>query len=62
MEENKTYGEALKELERLVAAIEDPERSLEGLAADVRTATELVKYCQAHLKSPEDELTNIINS
>ncbi|MFA6334439.1 MAG: exodeoxyribonuclease VII small subunit [Bacteroidales bacterium] len=54
--QNKSYQEALLELQELVAKIEDPDSNLETISNDVKRALELVKYCQLQLRSYEEEI------
>lgn len=53
---NKTYQEALQELQELVTKIEDPDSNLETISQDVKKALDLVKYCQLQLRSYEEEI------
>jgi exodeoxyribonuclease VII small subunit len=53
------YREALQEIEKLLAKIEDPETSFDQLSLDVKRATELVEYCRKQLRSYKEEIDNI---
>lgn len=57
--QNKSYEEALLELQELVAKIENPESKLEEISKDVKKALELVKYCQLQLRSYEEEIEKL---
>ncbi|MEN6618968.1 MAG: exodeoxyribonuclease VII small subunit [Rikenellaceae bacterium] len=57
---DKTYQNALRELQELVVRIEDPSSNLETISQDVRKALELVKYCQIQLRSYEEEIEKLI--
>ncbi len=55
----KSYKEALSELQLLVEKIEHPDSELETISVDVKKALELVKYCQKQLRSIEEEIENL---
>ena len=55
----KSYKEALKELEELVVKIEDPATNIEEISAEVKRALELVNYCQLQLRSYRDEIDKL---
>lgn len=55
----KSYQEALSELEKLVAEIENPQRSLTEISEDVKKAVELVSQCRELLRKSEENLNNI---
>jgi len=55
----KSYKEALKELEELVVKIEDPATNIEEISAEVKRALELVNYCQLQLRSYKDEIDKL---
>ena len=56
---DKSYKEALKELEELVVKIEDPATNIEEISAEVKRALELVHYCQLQLRSYRDEIDKL---
>ena len=56
---DKSYKEALKELEELVVKIEDPATNIEEISAEVKRALELVNYCQLQLRSYKDEIDRL---
>lgn len=53
----RDYSQTMAEIERLVKAVEDPERDLASIGADVRKAAELIKWCRAYLRGSEQEIT-----
>ena len=55
----KSYKEALKELEELVVKIVDPATNIEEISAEVKRALELVNYCQLQLRSYRDEIDKL---
>ena len=56
---DKSYKEALKELEELVVKIEDPSTNIEEISAEVKRALELVNYCQLQLRSYKEEIDKL---
>ena len=56
---DKSYKEALKELEELVVKIEDPATNIEEISAEVKRSLELVNYCQLQLRSYRDEIDKL---
>lgn len=60
MKKNMTYEEAFSELEALVRKIEDPQRNLNGLSDDVKTAMELVRRCKECLKGDEEKINVLL--
>lgn len=61
MKEKMSYEEAFTELERLVTAIEDPERDLSGIENDVKRAMELIQYCKDTIRGEQEKIETIIN-
>ena len=55
----KSYQEAFSELEKLVADIENPQRSLTEISEDVKKAVELISQCRELLRKSEESLNNI---
>jgi exodeoxyribonuclease VII small subunit len=51
-----TYENALKELQIIVAAIENEEVSIDELTEKVKRAGELIKYCKEKLRKVEAEI------
>ncbi|MEO5892380.1 MAG: exodeoxyribonuclease VII small subunit [Ferruginibacter sp.] len=50
METSLTFDKAFSELEKLVEEIEDENIQLDTLAAKVKIANELIKYCEVNLR------------
>ncbi|MGN0191059.1 MAG: exodeoxyribonuclease VII small subunit [Candidatus Cryptobacteroides sp.] len=52
MQEKKIfdYAEAVAELEKIAATVEDPATPLEDIDSHLRRASELVRQCQAWLR------------
>ncbi len=56
--ENKTFDQAWHELENLMTEMEDEAMPLDALAVKVKTARQLIRYCEDKLRSIEKDLTN----
>lgn len=62
MENNDmTYGEALAELERILASLRGDSCDIDTLAERTARAAELLKYCRARLTRTEDELAKVLD-
>ena len=60
METALTYEAAFTELEDIYQAISNDAVSVDELAEKVKRAAVLVDYCQAKLKSTEEEINKIV--
>ncbi len=60
MEENRKYEEVFAELEALVAGIEDPERDLSAIGADVRKAMDLIAWCRDYIRGSQEEIEKLM--
>jgi exodeoxyribonuclease VII small subunit len=56
METSRGFDQAFKELEKLVAEIEDENIQLDELADKVKEANTLIRYCETRLRSIADEI------
>lgn len=58
MEDNKemTYGQAVSELERIVAAMESDNCDIDRLSAMTTRALELLKFCKERLFKTDKEV------
>lgn len=56
----KNYEEAYGELEKLVAEIEKPERSLEAVAVDVKKALELIARCRECIRGDKEKIDKLL--
>lgn len=54
------YEQSLTQLEGLVAAIEDPQRDLNGIADDVRKAMDLIRWCREYIRRGEAEMEKLL--
>ena len=59
MEENIKYEEALAQLETIVRKMEQNEYDIDELAAQLKTAQRLIKFCKDKLTKTEEELQKI---
>lgn len=50
------YGDAVQQLEQLVASLESGQMPLEDLLAQYQRGTELLRYCQDRLRVIEDQV------
>ena len=55
-----TYAEAMVEIERILARLRNEELDVDGLAAEVKRATELIARCKARLLKAESEVNKIL--
>lgn len=60
MEEKLNYKAAFEELNDICKSIELESFSVDELAAKVKRAADLLKFCEAKLRSTEEEINGII--
>lgn len=51
-----SYGEAVQELEQLIAALESGQLPLEELLGQYQRGAELLRYCRERLQAVEDQV------
>ena len=51
-----SYGDAVQQLEHLVAGLESGQMPLEDLLTQYQRGTELLRYCRDRLQSIEDQV------
>lgn len=51
-----SYGEALQQLEQLIAGLESGQLPLEELLGQYQRGAELLKYCRDRLQAVEDQV------
>lgn len=56
MEENLKYEEAMAQLEQIVRKMETNELDIDEIAAQLKTAQRLIKFCRDKLTKTEAEL------
>lgn len=61
-EENVKYEEALAQLETIVRKMEQNEYDIDELAAQLKTAQQLIKFCKDKLTKTEEDLQKITDS
>ncbi len=54
--ENQKYEEALAQLETIVRKMENNEFDIDELAAQLKTAQRLIKFCKDKLSKTEEEI------
>ncbi len=54
------YGEAISEIEEIVAQIESNELDIDELTDKLKRVSELLKFCKAKLRSTEEEVQKIM--
>ena len=59
MNENPKYEEALAQLETIVRKMESNEYDIDELAAQLKAAQQLIKFCKDKLTLTEEELRKI---
>jgi exodeoxyribonuclease VII small subunit len=59
MEENLKYEEAMAQIEAIVHKMENNELDIDELAAQLKTAQRLIKFCKDKLTKTEEELSKI---
>ena len=59
--ENKTYEEAYKELEAIVAKLQEDNIDIDESIALFKKGIELQKYCEEILSKAEQNVTKILN-
>ena len=59
MNENPKYEDALAQLETIVRKMEQNEYDIDELAAQLKAAQQLIKFCKDKLTKTEEELQKI---
>ena len=59
---DKKYEEVYAELEALVKQIEDPERDLSAIGADVKQAMELIAWCRDYIRGSEEAMERLMKT
>ncbi|MBQ9398550.1 MAG: exodeoxyribonuclease VII small subunit [Bacteroidales bacterium] len=59
---DKKYEEVYAELEALVKQIEDPERDLSAIGADVKKAMELIAWCRDYIRGSEEAMERLMKT
>lgn len=61
MQEELTYEQAMQQLETLTAKMERSEIGIDEMAAQLRKAQELMKYCHEKLYEAEKNCNSLLN-
>lgn len=60
MEKSKTYSEAMAEVEAILAGFENGDMDVDRLSAEVKRATDLIKFCKSRLNKAEKDVAKIL--
>ena len=55
-----TYAEAMAEIEKILGRLRSEEMNVDGLAAEVNRATELIASCKARLRKAEADVNKVL--
>ena len=55
-----TDAEAMAELEKILGRLRSEEMNVDGLAAEVKRATELIASCKARLRKAEADVNKVL--
>ena len=58
----KKYEAVYAELEALVKKIEDPQRDLSAIGADVKKATKLIAWCRDYIRGSEEAIEKLMKT
>ncbi len=61
MTDSMKYEEAMRELERIVASMENDELDIDSLGEQLRRAQQLIKMCKAKLNKADEEIKEILS-
>lgn len=57
----RTYSEAIKELETILDRIESGDLEVDVLTAEIKKASELIKFCKDKLYKTDEEIKKIFD-
>lgn len=60
MSKELKYDDAFKELQQIVADLEDGEISVDDLSLKIKRASELIQLCKKKLTTTEEDVTKIL--
>ena len=55
-----TYAEAMAEIEKILGRLRSEGMNVDGLAAEVKRATELIASCKARLRKAEADVNKVL--
>ncbi len=61
MADEITYGEALEELEEILAAIEEEQVDVDELAVKVKRSAELIRLCRTRIDAAAAEVETVVH-
>lgn len=56
-----TYKEAVEEIEKIMAKLENEEIDIDELSKNVKRAGELITFCKQQLRNTEEEIEHILD-
>ena len=59
-QKEKKYEEVFAELEKLVASVEKPDRSLEEVEKDVKSALDRIAWCREYLRADKEKIDKML--
>lgn len=62
MKDDMKYEDAMRELERIVARMENEEPDIDSLGEQLRRAQQLIKLCKAKITKTDKEIKDILES
>lgn len=62
MKDDMKYEDAMRELERIVARMENEELDIDSFGEQLRRAQQLIKLCKAKLIKTDKEIKDILES
>lgn len=57
-----TYESAVRELQDIVARLQEETIGMDDLSVKIRRAAELVKFCREKLRTTQEEVENLLGS
>ena len=61
VKKDQSYGQAMQELQDIMARIENEELDVDVLIEDVKKAAELIKFCKDKLQKTNVEIQKILD-
>ncbi|MEM6377305.1 MAG: exodeoxyribonuclease VII small subunit [Bacteroidota bacterium] len=62
MSKQSTYDDAIKELHAIMEQLQNNEIPMDELAAKVKRAAALIKYCQEKLRTTEEDIQTLFGA
>ncbi|MCF0159426.1 MAG: exodeoxyribonuclease VII small subunit [Bacteroidaceae bacterium] len=61
MKKEMTYSQAMEQLEKIVAQLEDNSLDIDQLSDKVKTAQQLIAFCREKLTKTDEEVKKLLN-